>query len=449
MSQPSSPSSPRRPNPDSNPDSNLPLEDSAPEVIEPPRRLLAPRERFSVDDANAEDASEEDFSSENASTAQFSSPSAENFVSNYREEADAGFEPTYTSRLDEEMSRRHLPPRERKRHERARIQREKREQMRRVAHERAAHGHQLPQNSGRSRVEPPFSVGARESAPVAPRKKRRMPRFLKRILWLVTLLFLGQLGFAVFTAPQFEIAKVEIEGLSATPPNAVRPIARRLLGQNVLRANRASVENATRQVPTVADAQVVRKLDWPPKVALQITERKPLLQVGAGQNWWVVDGTGVVFRRPETQDAALYRVVAPQFAPQIRQKLSASTWARAAALNAALQSDNKLALINTDANTDGEAAKNAASTPFWSLRRIYFDKDGLASLRVTRAPHSEMLVRLGDESWPEKLARARVALAYFERTGRRAAELDLVSLQRPVWKPVVAQSAAKTAPGAG
>jgi len=53
-----------------------------------------------------------------------------------------------------------------------------------------------------------------------------------------------------------------------------------------------------------------------------------------------------------------------------------------------------------------------------------------------------MLVRLGDEGWREKLARARVALGYFERTGRHATELDLVSLDYPVWRSVPSQIAA-------
>ncbi|PQV63774.1 Cell division septal protein FtsQ [Abditibacterium utsteinense] len=423
MSQPSSSSFPHRFDPDSDSDVNPRQDSSSAESdsgdSQVPRRLLSPRERFST----------EEFSTGNSVQ-----NSADNALGD-----EVVREPTSSPRLDDEMTRRHLPPRERRRHERARIQREMREERRRAAHEAASHAHHLPRDG--AFAERDFVLGARGTAPAAPLPKRRMPLFLKRILWLVALLFVGQLGFAAFTAPQFEIKSVEIEGLSATPPESLRPFARRLVGQNILRAGRAAVENAARKVPTVADAKVVRKLNWPPKVALQITERQPLLKVGAGQNWWIIDQNGVAFRRSGPKDEAFYSVVAPQFKPALRQNLEPKTWGRVRALNAAIRRDNDLA--RTELND-----ANAETSPFWQLRRIYFDKDGLASLRVTRAAHREMLVRLGDDAWPEKLARARVALAYFERTNRKAAELDLVSLERPVWTPIVAQTGAKPAPDA-
>lgn len=185
---------------------------------------------------------------------------------------------------------------------------------------------------------------------------------------------------------------------------------------------------------------------WPPTVALEIRERTPFLQVGAGQDWWVVDALGVPFRRPNPQnsaDAALYRVVAPQFEPRLREALNPKIWARARALQSALEADNRLAA----------APKSGDGARFWQLRRIYFDQDGLASLRLSRAPHRELLVRLGDDSFPEKLALARQSLAYFERTLRRASELDLVSLQRPVWTPIappkLVENGAITATDAG
>jgi hypothetical protein len=73
----------------------------------------------------------------------------------------------------------------------------------------------------------------------------------------------------------------------------------------------------------------------------------------------------------------------------------------------------------------------------WQLRRTYIDKYGFASLRLEGGSHDEMLVRLGAGRWPEKLERARQALAYFEKTGRQAAALNLVSYSKPTWTPRV------------
>ena len=76
---------------------------------------------------------------------------------------------------------------------------------------------------------------------------------------------------------------------------------------------------------------------------------------------------------------------------------------------------------------------------FWDLRRVYLDENSAAALRISGKgalkQHGETLIRLGEEGWPEKLKQARMALAFFERTGRKARELDLVSSDHPRWSP--------------
>jgi len=64
--------------------------------------------------------------------------------------------------------------------------------------------------------------------------------------------------------------------------------------------------------------------------------------------------------------------------------------------------------------------------------RVSGDRNSGASLAAQR----ELLIRLGEEDWPAKLAQARTALAYFARTGQRARELDLVSGEHPRWRPL-------------
>ena len=332
-----------------------------------PRRLISPQERFAQ-----------------PVEAEIEAPA----------EAEDPFESPTSARRRDEMERRHLPPRERARQERARLDREK--LMRRRA---APPSNSQRASAERASAERDFVQSAREIAPSSPRARRRAPRWLKRLSALSALLFAVWLGFTALTAPQFQVQSVEIQGLDRAPQEQVQLLSRGLVGQNLLRLDAAATERAIGLLPVVAEAKVVRLAQWPPTVALQIRERQPLLKVGAARDWWVVDALGVPFRRPapgDAADAALYSVVAPQFAPQMRRALDAKIWARARALELALQADNRLA----------GAEKNGEDARFWQLRRIYFDKDGLASLRLTRAPHREMLVRLGDDAWPAKLARA-------------------------------------------
>jgi hypothetical protein len=84
----------------------------------------------------------------------------------------------------------------------------------------------------------------------------------------------------------------------------------------------------------------------------------------------------------------------------------------------------------------------------WSLRRLYFDKQGFASLRLTGGAHDEMLIQMGSDNWSKKLQRARQALTYFEATGRRAAVLNLISYSMPTWTPHPEQKSANTATNA-
>ncbi|MBW3634872.1 MAG: FtsQ-type POTRA domain-containing protein [Armatimonadetes bacterium] len=339
-----------------------------------------------------------------------------------------------TTRRDDEMARRHLSPRARRHLERTSQKRAKIEAARRQGRETQRH-------EQRAEIEREFALSARAEPPKpSPRPKRRLSAILKRIFALVCLLFCVQLAIAAFTAPQFQIQNVSLSGYDVTSPDELRPLAAKLNGQNFLRADRKAVEKAVEKLPTVAAARVVRLPLWPPQVELRVTERVPVLKVGAGNDWWVADESGVPFRRPNAEDGALYAVVAPQLAPQLGQKLDAKIWADAVALNKAVLGDNALV----------QSAGSDPDLPFWQLRRIYFDKHGQASLRLVgkgalRA-HNELLLRLGDERWGKKLARARVALSYFERTGRRAQELDLLSLERPVWRPIPTQIAVEPKP---
>lgn len=272
------------------------------------------------------------------------------------------------------------------------------------------------------------------------RRKNRMRRVIGKMLIATSVLVAVWAVGTALTAPQFEVKNVEVSGLQATPRAQVEKIVGDLIGKNVFRAPRAQVESALEALPTVKTVRVQRAWSWPPHMNARIVERQPILQVGAGTTWWVADAQGVAFRRADRRDSDLQMLTSEQFHPIIGKPLPAAPWKRARELAGALNADN--AAI---------ARENGGSkqSKFWDLRRVYLDKNGAAALRVSAQgalkQHGEMLIRLGEEGWPAKLKQARVALAYFERTGRKASELDLVSGDHPRWRPKTEGETEKTA----
>jgi len=252
----------------------------------------------------------------------------------------------------------------------------------------------------------------------AAEKETRTPlwKYIRGLVIVLCLVGVAELIAAALTSPHFEVRAVAVDGLKVTPEAAVEPIKNQLIGQNWFRAHMRQVAREATSLPTVHTAFVGRELSWPPRLTLHIEERQPFVRVGAGDEWWVVDQEGVPFRRAAPDDTHLYAVTGGPLQPRLGQPLPPRAWRPVVEFTAAL-------------------ADEAQHGQDWTLRRIYIDKNGFASLRLTGGAHDEMLVRLGARPWPEKLRRARRALAYFEATGRHAVALNFVSLKMPTWTP--------------
>lgn len=258
----------------------------------------------------------------------------------------------------------------------------------------------------------------------APPKTRRFNG--RRFGAFVTLLLLGGATGWALTAPEMQVQGVENSVLKITPDSQIAPVEGKLRGQNWLRADLDSAEIQLASVPTIETAQVTRSWrHWPPRLQMKIGERAPWFRIGGGATWWIVDEHGVAFRRAVESDASLIALSATALdVSKLRagQKLEPKVWGGAKRLVAAL---------------DEQAAKGHQ----WQLRRVYLDKNGLAALRLQGGEHDEMLIRLGSDRWPQKLGRAQEALAFFDKIGRRALALNLVSYSRPTWTPQPAESA--------
>lgn len=281
--------------------------------------------------------------------------------------------------------------------------------------------------SGRSRSQPRLrrssaSTLELEAHSAAPRG-RRLRRKKKPSLWwrrfrfvLVILCLIGGAWglYLALTSPDFQVASVSVSGAQITPEKELFRIQQSLIGQNWLRAKTDAAHQRLVGIPTVKNARVTHAVYWPPRLHIHLEERTPFARVGSGSDWWVVDESGVPFRRAEDKkDRDLYSLTGPNLLPRPGVPLPKEQWQPSARLLHALERERDL----------------------WSLRRIYLDKNGFASLRLQGGAHDEMLIRLGADRWEDKLVRARTALTYIERIGERAKSLNLVSYNMPQWTP--------------
>lgn len=266
-----------------------------------------------------------------------------------------------------------------------------------------------------------------------PVRRLRAPLWKKLRGICVLLIFLGvvELGAASLTASHFNVTKVRLEGLSATPAAPIQKISQKLIGQNWFRANSSQVIQTIKKIPTVDSVRVRRVIAWPPQLKVVVQERQPVAIIGGGAQWWKVDAKGVPYQmvsQPETTN--LDAVTGPKFHLQLGKPLPGAQWQQVVQLLNTMQADQQL-------------DKNGFR---WDLRRVYFDRNGNVSLRLKDAPHQELLVQLGNDQWPAKLIRVRQALAYLDKTGQRAKVLDFVSYKIPTWIPMPTNTSSSNEP---
>lgn len=281
----------------------------------------------------------------------------------------------------------------------------------------------------------PRSGGANEApvpsvdAPLeVPRRLRPAPLWKRFRAICVVLVLLGvvELGAASLTASHFSVRGVRLAGLTNTPAQPVQRIAQQLVGQNWLRARSGKVVQAIEKIPTVDSVRVRRVWGLPLQLEVDVHERQPLVMIGGGNQWWMVDAKGIPYlcvNQPGNMQVDA--VTGPQFRPQLGKPLPAEQWQQVTALLTSMQQDQSL---------DSNGFR-------WNLRRVYFDRAGNVSLRLKDAPHDELLVQIGTDQWAAKLKRARAALAFLDKDGRRASVLNLVSYKLPTWIPQSANPA--------
>lgn len=262
-------------------------------------------------------------------------------------------------------------------------------------------------------------------SPTLLRIRAARKRFWRRFAGVSATLAVAGATWALLFAPEFNIERVKVSGLRETSPELVKPLAATLLERNAIRAPKAALVRAVEKLPTVAAARVVVRPSLPPVAVLQVRERTPLLRLGDGASWWVVDAQGMPYRSATARDAELPALTWKR-PVQTMKRLDESAWDDARQLVAAIQT-----------------LREDKTLP--PVREATLDEGGDATLVLRQNDQTPALtLQLGNDAWPQKVRRARVALAFLKRTGRDACELNLVSLRLPRWTPRIAPSTPNT-----
>lgn len=124
---------------------------------------------------------------------------------------------------------------------------------------------------------------------------------VQRVLWVAAnAIFIGVIalvGFWVWERTQsdrrFSVTRVEISGARFTSPAALQAITKRHSGSNLFRLDVAQLRMEIESLPWVESAKIEKRI--PDIVAIQITERRPVALLHAGDTPRYVDREGRPF----------------------------------------------------------------------------------------------------------------------------------------------------------
>ncbi|MGC3000263.1 cell division protein FtsQ/DivIB [Streptomyces sp. G35A] len=136
--------------------------------------------------------------------------------------------------------------------------------------------------------------------PVRPVRRRRL-RVI--VVLAVALVFLGSGTFwLLYGSDLVRVERVSVSGTRILTPGQVRDAAKVPLGEQLVSVDTEAIEaRLARALPRIDTVDVVRS--WPHEIALEVTERTPVLLVRKGGKYVEVDDEGVryatVSRAPE------------------------------------------------------------------------------------------------------------------------------------------------------
>lgn len=153
----------------------------------------------------------------------------------------------------------------------------------------------------RPRVATPTDVSAAIASRL--RRERRRRRMVAGAVGAVLLLAL-LLGWVVRFSPLLAVRTVEVHGASRVPASRVAEVAQVPVGRPLVTLDTHAI--GQRVASSLAPVQKVQvRTQLPGTVVLEVTERTPVFQRQAGNQWQLVDADGVVFALMATKQPKL------------------------------------------------------------------------------------------------------------------------------------------------
>lgn len=123
--------------------------------------------------------------------------------------------------------------------------------------------------------------------------------------WLIATVAVGAAAFAVWVvifSSWLGLRSMEVVGTRAVASSDVAAAARVAPGTPLARVDLDAVEARVESLPEIANATVRR--GWPHTIVITVSERQAVAAVHRDGSWWVMDRTGVLFRRTVSPDPA-------------------------------------------------------------------------------------------------------------------------------------------------
>jgi cell division protein FtsQ len=120
-------------------------------------------------------------------------------------------------------------------------------------------------------------------------------------------------GWTLLGSSVLAVQRVTVQGTSRLSAAAVLAAADVPRGESLLRVSPAAIERRVARLPAVAQVRVVR--EWPHRIAIRVTERRPVAVVMTPAGAVLLDRTGVAFATQPTTPAGLVPVELSQPVP--------------------------------------------------------------------------------------------------------------------------------------
>ncbi len=248
-------------------------------------------------------------------------------------------------------------------------------------------------------------------------RRRQAARALRLVLpSVVAVAALGAAGFLVWRfgveGDLLRVRSIRFEGLARATPEQLLELSPVQRGDHLLSLDARAMETALRRHPWIAWAEVRRR--FPPALEVRVVERRPAALVDLGDDLYLVDDRGEVFKRAAPGDGLDLPVVTG---------IEREAWVeRRAELEPLLT--GALALVRRW-SARGLDARAAVS-------EIHVDPD----YGTTLWSDDGLEVRLGQGDIEQKLTRLDRVLSALDAEGQRAEVLHLDNRRRPDWVAV-------------